>query len=209
MRRLALFGFVCAIALGFCATAFADGDREKRFQVDVQIVTATLFPPGHPFHDPATVGLLRDDCTAMGWATFLGDGMGRASYIGAVKNEQSHCAELAPPGTGFPTGFFLNGEVTWIGEGTDSDGERDKIFSTYQPNLIPGINTGLAPWCNPMFGPCPFTGLGEVTFTGGEGRFSRMSGGVCSAWIVGSADGDAEVFSDCSIESQGPLPGSY
>jgi hypothetical protein len=211
MRKLLVLLAIGALLT--VAPVFADDDKEKSepYQVNAAGVSQTLFPVGHPFHDPATADLLRDDCSAIGWATLRGRGGGRASYIGAFYIEQSHCVQLEPPFTGSPTGFFKDGEGTLTGEGTDKQGERDTITITYQATRVEGVPAGPVPWCNPELGPCPITGNGAVTITGGTGRFSKVIGGGYTAFLVLSADSSAPggVFGDGEIVARGKLPGKY
>jgi hypothetical protein len=201
-----------AAALLFAASgASANGDTEKRSQTDVSGFGVTLFPPTHPLFDPATADQLRDDCNAQGDATVRIVGTGRVSYIGAIHNAQSHCGELDPV-TGFPTGAFSNGQGTMTGAGTDADGERDRLFYEYQATFIldPALIPGPPAWCDPTQGPCPITANGQVRYTGGTGRFSRV---LLSEWttafVFQTPDGESHVYGDGSISSNGPLPGHY
>ena len=210
MRRLRGLSLMCvALAATLAATgALADGDKEKRMQTEVSTYGATLFPPGHPLFDPASAGQLRDDCTGINAATGIAIGTGRASYIGAVYNEQSHCALLDE--NGIPTGAFILGRGAMTGKGTDSDGVRDQLFYEYEATLLNGLPPGPPAWCDPTTQACPITANGRVRYTGGAGRFSRVE---LSEWdiafVFGAPDGLTVVHSDGTITSNGPLPGSY
>lgn len=213
MSKTKIFTIVCIAVLAiFTATgAFADGDREKRSQTQVSGFGVTLFPPSHPLFDPATADQLRDDCNALGYATARIVGTGRVSYIGAIHNAQSHCAEL-DPATGFPTGAFVNGRGTMTGKGVDANGERDRLFYEYEATFIPdpALIPGPPAWCDPTQGPCPTTANGQVRYTGGTGRFSRvMISEWDTAFVFQTPDGESHVYGDGTISSNGPLPGSY
>jgi hypothetical protein len=109
-------------------------------------------------------------------------GTGKATHLGQLTDDQSHCVDPASLA-------FTDGEFTF----TAANG--DQIRGTYFGELVP-------------LDPPLFTIDGHFTITGGTGRFAGATGGGDASGVQNLATGDVTVSLVGTISSVGSNQGS-
>ncbi len=128
----------------------------------------------------------------LGHPAVIIQGGGRASYLGVVNIDQSHCLNLA-------SGQFYDGQFTV----TAADGSA--ISGTYGGQSVPTVNCP-----NIAAGQCVFRILGGWEITGGTGRAATvLNGSGAARGTVNTITGMASVFLQGNVVSDGALKGEF
>ena len=181
MRRFTMYPISATAAI---ALAFALGCDRSRLPTapggsaeaaDGRLPAATLVPFKGTFDATGTAtDIPGDRCPAL---TIQIEGAGTATHLGALTTVQSHC--VTPPSFDFTLGEF-----------TLTAANGDQLFGTYEGQFLP-----LAP---------PLVAIdGELTFTGGTGRFAGATGSGVASGEQNLATGDATVVLEGTISSVG------
>jgi hypothetical protein len=143
--------------------------------VDGRSPAASLVPFKGTFTATGTAADIPGDrCPAL---TIQIQGTGTATHLGRLTTVQSHC--VTPPSFDFTNGQF-----------TLTAANGDQLFGTYEGEFLP-----LDP---------PLAAIdGELTFTGGTGRFVGATGTGDASGVQNLATGDATVVLEGTISSVG------